>query len=294
MRQGLETIAPGLALGLAILLAGCASAPTADEQELAATLKEHGNEMPVASPMTSYEPAQPVSGATVVYHTVDGQQIEGWLSRPDNATGDLPALIVIHEWWGLNDNLRRAAERLAGEGYVTLAVDLHRGDTAATPKEAMMMSRTLSADKSAAVANLGDAIAYLKTQVGVSRVGVIGWCQGGNWSLQTALNFPAEIDAAVVYYGRITDDPEELEVLDMPVLGIFAGDDFIVPPKMAYSFAASMAGLKKDLEFYMYRDANHAFSNPSGEAYNAEAAADAWQHTTAFLKRNLAAAPSVE
>lgn len=274
-------------LGLAAALAGCASPQTADEQELAATLKEHGNELPVASPMTSYEPAQPVSGEKVVYHTVDGQAIEGWLSRPDNATGDLPALIIIHEWWGLNDNVRRAGERLAGEGYVTLAVDLHRGKTAATPKDAMQMSRTLSADKAAAVANLGDAIAYLKTQVGVSKVGVMGWCQGGNWSLQTALNFPADIDAAVVYYGRVTDDPEELEVLDMPVLGVFAGDDFIVPPKMAYGFAASMAGLKKDLEFYMYRDANHAFSNPSGEAYDAAAAADAWRHTTAFLQRNL-------
>lgn len=274
-------------LGLAAALAGCDSPQTADEQELAATLKEHGNELPVASPMTSYEPAQPVSGEKVVYHTVDGQAIEGWLSRPDNATGDLPALIVIHEWWGLNDNVRRAGERLAGEGYVTLAVDLHRGKIAATPKDAMQMSRTLSADKAAAVANLGDAIAYLKGQEGVSKIGVMGWCQGGNWSLQTALNFPADIDAAVVYYGRVTDDPEELKVLDMPVLGVFAGDDFIVPPKMAYSFAASMAGLKKDLEFYMYRDANHAFSNPSGEAYDAEAAADAWRHTTAFLQRNL-------
>jgi len=276
-------------LGLAAVLAGCTTTQTADEQELAATMKEHGNELPVASPMISYEPVQPVSGETVVYHTAAGQQIEGWLSRPDNATGDLPALIVIHEWWGLNDNVRRAAERLAGEGYITLAVDLHRGNKAATPKEAMQMSRTLSADKSAAVANLGDAIAYLKTQVGVAKVGVMGWCQGGNWSLQTALNFPADIDAAVVYYGRVSADPEELAVLDMPVLGVFAGNDFIVPPKMAYSFAASMAGMKKDLEFYMYRDVDHAFSNPSGEAYNAEAAADAWVHTTAFLQRNLAA-----
>jgi len=275
--------------GLIAGLLGCASAPSADEQELAATMKEHGNETPIASPMIAYEPAQPVSGEAVVYHTVDGQSVEGWLSRPDNATGDLPAIIVIHEWWGLNDNVRRAAERLAGEGYITLAVDLHRGKVAATPKEAMLMSRTLSAEKTAAVSNLADAIAYLKTEVGASKVGVMGWCQGGKWSLQTALNFPDDIDAAVVYYGSVTDDPEELAVLDMPVLGVFAGDDFIVPPKMAYSFAAAMSGLKKDLEFYMYRDADHAFSNPSGEAYNAAAAADAWVHTTAFLQRNLAA-----
>jgi len=283
MRQGLIAIT----LGLAVVLAGHSTAQNADEQELAATMKEHGNDTPVASPMTSYAPAQPVSGAAVVYHTVDGQDIQGWLARPDNATGNLPALIVIHEWWGLNDNIRRVAERLAGEGYVALAVDLHRGNTADTPKDAMQMGRVLGENNDEALANLKDAIAYLKMTDGVSGIGVIGWCQGGKWSMLTALNYPADIDATVIYYGRVTDDKAELEVLDMPVLGIFAGDDFIVPPKMVYRFATSMADLKKDLEFYMYRDASHAFSNPSGQDYNPEAAADAWKHTTAFLERNL-------
>jgi len=288
MRQSLILIM----FGLAAMLAGCASTGTADEQELEMTMKEHGNDTPVASPMVAYKPAQPVSGKAVVYTTVDGQQIEGWLSRPDNAADDLPALIVIHEWWGLNDNIRRAAERLAGEGYVTLAVDLHKGNTAATPKDAMKMGRVLGQNEAPALANLEDAIAYLQTEVGATRIGVIGWCQGGKWSLLTALNYPADIDATVVYYGRITDDKAELEVLDMPVLGVFAGDDFIVPPKLAYRFAASMADLKKELEFYMYRDAAHAFSNPSGQDYNPEAAADAWKHTTAFLARNLQAVDS--
>ena len=278
-------------LGLAAILAGCGPTPTADEQELAMTMKEHGNDAPVASPMAAIAPAQPVSGKAVVYTTVDGQEIEGWLSRPDNSPdnskGNLPALIVIHEWWGLNDNVRRAAERLAGEGYVTLAVDLHQGNTADTPKNAMKMGRVLSENGAAALVNLQDAIAYLQTDVGVSKVGVIGWCQGGKWSLMTALNYPADIDAAVIYYGQVTADEAELAVLDMPVLGIFAGEDFIVPPKMAYHFAAAMEDQKKDLEFYMYRDAAHAFSNPSGTEYNPEAAADAWKHTTAFLARNL-------
>jgi len=285
MRQ--RHIAIAITFGLTVLFAVGLTAQTADEQELEATMQEHGNDTPVASPMTSYAPAQPVSGTAVVYHSVDGQDIQGWLARPDNAAGELPAVIVIHEWWGLNDNVRRAAERLAGEGYVTLAVDLHRGKTADTPKDAMLMGRVLSENQEVALANLKDAIAYLKTLDGVSRIGVIGWCQGGRWSMLTALTYPADIDATVVYYGRVTDDKAELEVLDMPVLGIFAGDDFIVPPKMVYRFAASMADLKKDLEFYMYRDAAHAFSNPSGQDYNPEAAADAWKHTTAFLARNL-------
>jgi carboxymethylenebutenolidase len=289
MRHGRieKALAIIVTLGLTAVFVGCSDTQTANEQELEATMKEHGNDTPVASPMISYEPAQPVSGEAVVYHAVEGPDVTGWLSKPANATGELPALIVIHEWWGLNDNVRRAAERLAGEGYVTLAVDLHRGNTADTPKAAMKMGRALGENEDLALANLQDAIAYLKAVDGVTRIGVMGWCQGGKWSMLTALNFPADIDATVVYYGRVTDDKAELEVLDMPVLGVFAGDDFIVPPKMVYRFAASMADLKKDLEFYMYRDAEHAFSNPSGEMYNPEAAADAWKHTTAFLARNL-------
>jgi carboxymethylenebutenolidase len=279
---------------MALLLAGCAATQTADEQELSATMQEHGNDTPVASPMTAYAPAQPVTSEAVVYTTVAGQSLEGWLSRPADAKGDLPALIVIHEWWGLNDNVRRAAERLAGEGYVTLAVDLHQGSTADTPKAAMQMARALSANKEPALANLKDAITYLQSEVGATKIGVMGWCQGGGWSLLTALSYPTDIDAAVIYYGRVTDDPEELKALDMPVLGVFAGDDFIVPPQMAYSFAAAMAKAKKDLEFYMYRDAAHAFSNPSGTEYKAEAATDAWKHTTEFLARNLQALPAVE
>jgi carboxymethylenebutenolidase len=286
MRQGLVT-AIGI-VGLAVLLGACSSTDVQDD-ELEMTMKEHGNDSPVPTPMAQYEPAQPVSGEAVVYTLADGQEIEGWLSRPVNSEGDLPGLIVIHEWWGLNDNLRRTSERLAGEGYVTLAVDLHRGQTADTPKDAMKMGRLLSQSKEPALANLADAHAFLSEQAGVSKIGVIGWCQGGRWSMQTALHMPEQIDAVVIYYGRVPSDETELAVLNMPVLGVFAGDDFIVPPQLAYQFAGAMAHLKKDLEFYMYRDAAHAFSNPSGTEYNPEAAADAWKHTTAFLQRNLQA-----
>ena len=291
MRQGLiRTI---WIVGMTVVLGACSSSAVQDD-ELEMTMKEHGNDTPVATPMASYEPAQPVSGEAVVYTMSDGQEIQGWLSRPLDADGDLPGLIVIHEWWGLNDNLRRTSERLAGEGYVTLAVDLHRGKTADTPKDAMKMGRLLSENKEPALANLADAHAYLAALPGVSTMGVIGWCQGGRWSMQAALSMPEKIDATVIYYGRVPTDEAELEVLTMPVLGVFAGDDFIVPPQLAYQFAASMAAAKKDLEFYMYRDAAHAFSNPSGTEYNAEAAADAWKHTTAFLERNLKAEAVVE
>ena len=136
------------------------------------------------------------------------------------------------------------------------------------------MSRGVTQNKAAGLANIGAAIAYLK-QNGATKIGVIGWCMGGRWSLFTALEYHEDIAASIIYYGGVTDDKDELAVLDMPVLGIFAGKDFIVQPKKAYRFAVSMEELKKDLEFYMYHDADHAFANPSGTEYNAEAAADA-------------------
>jgi carboxymethylenebutenolidase len=279
-----------MVLSVSAMLAGCATTQTADQQISKMMMKEHGHDTPVASPMATMTPAQPVVGKAVVYTTIDGQEVTGWLSKPVNASGDLPAILVIHEWWGLNDNVRRAAEQLAGEGYVTLAVDLHLGNTADTPKDAMKMRVALSKKTPQALDNMQAAIRYLQTDVGATKIGVMGWCQGGTWSLRTALNFPADIDATVIYYGTVSYDEAELAVLDMPVLGIFAADDFIVPPEKAYLFGAAMEGAKKDLEFYMYRDAAHAFSNPSGTDYNPEAAADAWIHTKAFLKRNLQSA----
>lgn len=270
----------------AITVSACTLTPSAGEQDLANMAREHANDSPVPSPMAWTEPAQPVSGKAVVYTAVNGEVVNGWLARPDKAVGDLPALIVIHQWWGLDDSIRRAGERLAGQGYMTLAVDMYQGSVAATPKDAMRMSRALTGNEEAGLANIKDAIAYLKS-AGATKIGVIGWCMGGRWSLLTALNFHADIDAAIIYYGGVTDDKDELAVLDMPVLGIFAGNDFIIPPKKAYAFAKSMAELKKDLDFYIYRDADHAFSNPSGTEYNPEAAADAWEKTTAFLERNL-------
>ena len=281
----MKKITTALCAGTLAALAGCATNSADDELEM--TMKEHGNDSPVASPMTSYEPAQPVSSESVVYTTSDGKEISGWLAKPVNADGPLPGLIVIHEWWGLNDNVRKAAERLAGEGYIALAVDLHYGKIAETPKDAMQMGRVLSENTEPALANLSDAHAYLMNEAGATKVATIGWCQGGRWSMAATLAMPEKIAATVVYYGRVPDNREEVAVIQNPVLGVFAGADFIVPPQLAYKFATAMSQEKKDLEFYMYRDAAHAFSNPSGQDYNAEAAADAWIRTTAFLARNL-------
>jgi len=109
-----------------------------------ATAHVHADDKPDATPMAELAPRQPVDAGPVQYADIDGQPVTGYLARPESAQESLPALIVIHEWWGLNDNIRRVTERLAGEGYTALAVDLYRGNVAANPKEAMQYMQGLT------------------------------------------------------------------------------------------------------------------------------------------------------
>jgi carboxymethylenebutenolidase len=257
----------------------------ANEQRTAAA---HAGDKPVATPAATLAPAQPVNSRAAIYTTVDGQEVTGWLAWPaGQSTADLPGLIVIHEWWGLNDNIRQAAERLAGEGYVALAVDLYRGESGANPKDAMRLMQSLNKAESQGRDNLAAAYDYLTTVSGTGKVGVIGWCLGGRWSLQAALRLPAQLDAAVIYYGNVIADKAQLETLQMPILGLFAGVDPVVPRDSVLAFEQALRELGKQVDIHIYPDAQHAFSNPSGMAYDPVAAADAWGKTTAFLAAHL-------
>lgn len=278
---------------LALMLGACATPATAplspsDQESLARTAEAHEHDTPVATPAATTPPVGPVTGGTVTYGQVDGRDLQGYLVRPASARGPLPGLIVIHEWWGLNDNVRDEAARLAAEGYVVLAVDLYQGRLATAPPEAMKLSRELTTNPAPAEANLRAAYAYLEDTERAPRIGSIGWCLGGRWSLRTALLLPDRLDATVIYYGSVQADEAELARLEMPVLGLFAANDRVVPAPTVAAFEATMERLGKDVEVHVYPDTEHAFANPSGTAYQARAAEDAWDRTTAFLKEHLA------
>jgi len=195
---------------------------------------------------------------------------------------------VIHEWWGLNDNVRGEAARLAAEGYVVLAVDLYGGALATEPREAMQLSQRLTANPAPAETNLHAAYAYLDKIEGAPRIGTIGWCLGGRWSLRTALILPDKVDATVIYYGTVKAEEADLARLQMPVLGLFGAKDRVVPAATVRAFEASMRRLGKDVDIHIYEGADHAFASPSGMAYEARAAEDAWRLTIAFLQEHLA------
>ena len=274
-------------LAVAACTRGAAVSPD-DAATLARTAEAHAHDTPVATPAATTAPRVAVTGGTVVYATVGGRPVAGYLARPKGSEKKkLPALIVIHEWWGLNDNVRAEAERLAGEGYVALAVDLYQGVTADAPPAAMKLSRGLTENPGPAEDNLRQAYAFLTGRLDAPRVGTIGWCLGGRWSFRTAQLFPDGVDATVVYYGSVKADDADVARLKMPILGLFGGKDRVVPLPTVQAFEAQARRLGRDVTIKVYETADHAFANPSGTAYDAPAAEDAWARTTAFLAAHL-------
>lgn len=260
---------------------------TAEREHMDRMSVEHRDDTPVANAATSLEPREAVGGWDVIYASIDGAPVSGYLARPTNISGPLPGLIVIHEWWGLNDNIRAMTERLAAEGYVALAVDLYVGQAAEDPARARELATAAMAARETVERNLKQAYEFLTEDQRAPAIGTIGWCFGGGWSLNTALMLPDEIDATVIYYGRLVTDPEVLEPLRMPILGIFGDEDRGIPVESAREFEAALQSLGKNATIHVYEGADHAFANPSGTRYKPEAAEDAWRKTVAFLAEYL-------
>lgn len=284
---------------LAIAAAACggSSAPEAPAPDRAAggatdagfvdaTAAEHAGDTPAPSPLVAPVDV-PLLEQEIAYGEADGANLTGFLAMPRDAIEPLPGLLVIHEWWGLNDNIRAMTRRLAAEGYVALAVDLYGDAVTDEPARAEALMRGVTTAPDAARDNLRQAYAYLAQYALSPRIGVIGWCLGGGWSLQTALMLPEELDAMVMYYGRLETDEDELARLSMPLLGLFGELDESIPARDVRAWRARLAEMGKQIDIYIYPGVDHAFANPSGGNYDAEAAADAWGRTLAFLERHL-------
>lgn len=274
---------------LPLLLAGfgCQAQQNEQQAHVERMAKEHATDRPVSNPASEAEPATTVSAQEVLYATVDGRQVTGYLARPADAEGPLPGLIVIHEWWGLNDNIRAMTRRLAGEGYAALAVDLYGGEVAETPDAARSLMAATNQSPEGAEENLRQAYAYLTEELNAPAVGSIGWCFGGGWSLRTALMLPEQLDAAVIYYGHLITDRDRLKTLEMPILGLFGGEDQGIPVEDVRTFEETLHELGKDATIIVYPGAGHAFANPSGQNYQPETAEKAWREAIDFLRETL-------
>lgn len=206
----------------------------------------------------------------------------GFLAKP-KAAGSYPGVVMIHEWWGLNDNIKDMAKQLANEGYFVFAVDLYDGKVAKDAQDAGQMTAALDQEK--ALANMKAAYTYLKNQ-GVPKVASLGWCFGGGQSMQLALS-GEPFDATVIYYGNLETDKNKLANINWPVLGVFGDQDQTIAVGTVNEFDKALDTLNIENEIYIYPGVGHAFANPTGQAYAPEETRDAWGKTVAFLNKHL-------
>src|ERR1043166_4071698 len=214
---------------------------------------------------------------TVSYKSGD-ETVQGIVYTPAGK-GPFPGLIVIHEWWGLNDWVKEQASKLSDQGYIVLAIDLYRGKVGTTPDEAHEIMRGVPEDRAAR--DLHAAFEFLKSQPNVKadRIGSIGWCMGGGYALNMALREPG-LAAAVINYGHLATDVDSLKKINAAVLGIFGGQDRGIPVDDVKKFEQTLKQQGKMVEIIIYPGAGHAFENPNNKAgYRADDAADAWKHT---------------
>jgi carboxymethylenebutenolidase len=226
-----------------------------------------------------------VDSKSVSYKSGD-ESVQAVLYTP-SGKGPFPALIVIHEWWGLNDWVKDQASKLADQGYEALAIDLYRGKVATTPDMAHEIMRGVPEDR--AKRDLHAAFEFLQSQPNVkkNRIGAIGWCMGGGYALDVALDEPT-LAADVINYGHLATDPAAIQKINAPILGLFGGQDQGITPDDVHKFEAAVKQAGKRIDIKIYDDAGHAFENPNNKTgYRAADAADAWQRTVTFLAENL-------
>jgi carboxymethylenebutenolidase len=191
-------------------------------------------------------------------------------------------MIVIQEWWGLNDNIKDIAQRYADEGYLALAPDMYHGRVTDKPEEARQLAMGL--DHGQAAKEVDAAVRWLKTEQGTAYVGCVGYCMGGRIALAAALRRTSGIQAAHVYYGGGMPDDADLSGPRVPVMGSYGSDE----ADRAESVEAGLAAANIEHNVKVYEGAHHGFFNATGQAYHAEAAADSWERSKAWFARHLA------
>ena len=222
----------------------------------------------------------------MVSYPSGSETVRGYVAAPDGG-GKKPAIVVIHEWYGLNDFAKRKADAFAKEGYVALAVDLYRGKVATDADTAHQLMRGLPEDR--AVRDMKAGVAYLRTRPDVdpAKIGAVGWCMGGGYALALALAEPT-LSGTVIYYGHLVTEPATIASLKVPLVGSFGGQDQGIPPESVREFEAAAKKAGKSVDFKVYPDAGHGFaSSTDPKTYRPEDAKDADARAEAFFAKVL-------
>jgi carboxymethylenebutenolidase len=221
-----------------------------------------------------------------VEFAANGDTVPGYLAVPDSGGG--PGVVVLQEWWGLEDHIKDICNRLAGAGFVALAPDFYRGDTTEEPDEAQQKMMAMSMDQAEVdMRGAVDFVANHESSVGDS-VGSIGFCLGGGLSAWAASE-NQRIGAAVIYYYVMPHGKPDFSKIEAPVLGHFGTADEFVSVDDAEQLKSEMEDAGVNVDFEFYEGAGHAFFNDTNRlgTYDKEAADRSWQRSTDFLSSNL-------
>lgn len=286
----MKKLAPIL-VSLTLFLSACTPAPAPEAE------KEMQNQTPQSNQISTEEVQQAntekseestivkeLEGIEVAYYA-DKPEVRGYLAQPEKE-GDYPGIILIHEWWGLNDDIRQKADEFAAEGYIALAVDLYEGEFAQTPDEARILATDVRENTQEAFNHLSAALNYLKEEADADeeRLASVGWCFGGQWSYEMAKN-DLGTDVSIMYYGRFHPE-DDLEMMKSNIIGHFGEDDAAIALDDVKQFQITLREHSDKHQIYIYENAGHSFAN-QGEAYDDEAATLAWERSLEFLEKQL-------
>ena len=277
---------------LLLALLGAAGGCGSDSGDDAAGAVDSGvAETPDNAPAETAAPEQSgraVDAESLPYAEVDNELVYGHFAFPSDMIEPLPAVIIVHDWWGLNEHVRSEADRVAAAGYIVLAVDLYNGEIAETPETARARMIAVVENPELVESNLRQALEFVGI-AGAPQVATLGWGLGGGWALDAARLFPDRVDAAIVYYGQVSDDEDRLAGIDAPVLGFFGERDRGITVDSVRRFESAMRRLRKDVTVNVYEDTGHGFVDPARGTYRAEIAAATWQQSIDFLATTLSA-----
>ncbi|MGI9225274.1 MAG: dienelactone hydrolase family protein [Woeseiaceae bacterium] len=272
-----------------LVIAACGSG---EQNQVAASTPDPATPPPQVAEEAS-TPERESQGRAVIseempYAEVGDELVYGYFVAPSDMFEPLPAVLMIHEWWGLTDEMRARADRLAAQGFIVLAVDLFGGRTASNPAAARNLMLSVAEDPESANENIRGAFEFVSETAGAPRVGSIGWRFGGTWALNTAFLFPEDLDAAVIYYAQVTSDEDKLRPVNAPILGLFAADDISIKIDSVEAFKNSLESLRKEYDIQVYAGVGQRFSSASASNYDARAADDAWNRMLDFFSLHLA------
>lgn len=285
-RSRLFPLASILLFGVVLGACGGDSPPAGEETTVDASPE------PAASVESPAPAGRTVVSDTLPYAEVNEELVYGHFVFPSDMIEPLPAVIIIHEWWGLDDTVREAADRLAAQGYIVLALDLFAGRTANDVAAARSLMLGVVEDQASATENVEQALAFVVETAGAPGVAALGWGLGGSWALNTAILAADDLDAAILFYGQVSDEPERLQPITAPLLGFFGEEDRGVIAADVRAFEVALEELGKRADITIVPGAGHGFANPASRNYDPELASETWDRALEFLASELPTAGS--